>query len=69
MEVGQGPNWGCSSKGKKKMLATIQSRTFLSSRLLSKNIKIRIYKTIVLFILIFMILDSRGEDKRFWTEW
>jgi hypothetical protein len=30
------------------MLATIQSSTFLSSRLLSRNIKIRIYKTVVL---------------------
>jgi hypothetical protein len=30
------------------MLATIRSRTLLSSRLLSKNIKIRIHKTIIL---------------------
>jgi hypothetical protein len=29
------------------MLATIQSRTFLSSRLLFKHVKIRIYKTII----------------------
>jgi hypothetical protein len=26
-------------------------------------------KIIVLYILIFMFLDSRQEDKRFWTEW
>jgi hypothetical protein len=26
-------------------------------------------KIIVLYILIFMFLDSRREDKRFWTEW
>jgi hypothetical protein len=32
------------------MLATIPSRTLLSSRLLSKNIKIRIYKTIILHV-------------------
>jgi hypothetical protein len=30
------------------MLATIKSITFLSSRLLSKNLKIRIYKTTIL---------------------
>jgi hypothetical protein len=35
------------------MLATIQSRTFLSSRLLSKNIKIRIYKTIILPVVLY----------------
>jgi hypothetical protein len=26
-------------------------------------------KIIVLCVLIFMFLDSRREDKRFWTEW
>jgi hypothetical protein len=26
-------------------------------------------KIIILHILIFMFSDSRGEDKRFWTEW
>jgi hypothetical protein len=26
-------------------------------------------KIIVLHILIFVFLDSRQEDKRFWTEW
>jgi hypothetical protein len=26
-------------------------------------------KIIVLYILIFMFLDIRPEDKRFWTEW
>jgi hypothetical protein len=26
-------------------------------------------KIIVLYILIFTFLDSRREDKRFWTEW
>jgi hypothetical protein len=26
-------------------------------------------KVIVLYILIFMFLDSRRQDKRFWTEW
>jgi hypothetical protein len=26
-------------------------------------------KIIVLYILIFMFLDSKREDKRFWTEW
>jgi hypothetical protein len=26
-------------------------------------------KIIVLYILIFMFLDSRWEDERFWTEW
>jgi hypothetical protein len=30
------------------MLATIRSRTFCLSHLLSKNIKVRIYKTIIL---------------------
>jgi hypothetical protein len=35
------------------MLATIQSRTFLSSRLLSNNIKIRIYKTIILPLVLY----------------
>jgi hypothetical protein len=35
------------------MLATIQFRTFLSSRLLSKNIKIRIYRTIILPVLLY----------------
>jgi hypothetical protein len=27
------------------------------------------YKIVVFYILIFMLLDSRGEEKRFWTEW
>jgi hypothetical protein len=26
-------------------------------------------KIIVVYILIFMFLDSKREDKRFWTEW
>jgi hypothetical protein len=26
-------------------------------------------KIIVLYILFFMFLDSKREDKRFWTEW
>jgi hypothetical protein len=26
-------------------------------------------RIIVLYILIFMFLDSRREDERFWTEW
>jgi hypothetical protein len=26
-------------------------------------------KIIVFYILIFKFLDSRGEDRRFWTEW
>jgi hypothetical protein len=26
-------------------------------------------KIIVLYMLIFMFLDNRQEDKRFWTEW
>jgi hypothetical protein len=26
-------------------------------------------KIIVLYILMFMFLDSKREDKRFWTEW
>jgi hypothetical protein len=30
------------------MLATMQTRTFLSSCLLPKNVKIRIYKTVIL---------------------
>jgi hypothetical protein len=34
------------------MLATIQS--FLSSRLLSKNIKIRIYKTVILPVVLYV---------------
>jgi hypothetical protein len=29
----------------------------------------KISKIIVLYILIFMFLDSRREDKSFWTEW
>jgi hypothetical protein len=35
------------------MLATIQSRTFLSSLLLSKNIEIRICKTIILPVVVY----------------
>jgi hypothetical protein len=35
------------------MLATIQSRTFLSSHLLSKNTEIRIYKTINLPVVLY----------------
>jgi hypothetical protein len=35
------------------MLATIQSRTFLSSCLLSKIIKIGIYRTIILFVVLY----------------
>jgi hypothetical protein len=35
------------------MLVTIQSRSFLSSRLPSKNTKIRIYKTIVLPVVLY----------------
>jgi hypothetical protein len=35
------------------LLATIQSRTFFSSRLLSKNIKIRIYKIIILPVVLY----------------
>jgi hypothetical protein len=36
-----------------EMLTTIRSRTFLSSRLLSKIIKIRIYKTIILPVVLY----------------
>jgi hypothetical protein len=32
-------------------------------------ISLRAEHTIVLYILGFMVLDSRQEDKRFWTEW
>jgi hypothetical protein len=35
------------------MLATIQSITFLSSQLLPKNIKIRIYETIILPLVLY----------------
>jgi hypothetical protein len=35
------------------MLATIQCRTILSSRLLSKNITIRIYTTIMLHVVLY----------------
>jgi hypothetical protein len=35
------------------MLATIQFRTLLSSRLLSKSIKIRIYKIIILPVVLY----------------
>jgi hypothetical protein len=35
------------------MLATIQSRTFLSACLLSKNIVIRTYKTIILPVVLY----------------
>ena len=59
-------------------------QTLLSSRLPSKNLKIKIYRTtilpvvlyecettgkiVVLYILIFKFLDSNLEDKRFCTE-
>jgi hypothetical protein len=36
------------------MLATIQSRTFCPSHLLSKNIRIRVYKTIILIVVLYM---------------
>jgi hypothetical protein len=35
------------------MLATIQSRSFLSFHLLSKDVKIRIYKTIILPVILY----------------
>jgi hypothetical protein len=35
------------------MLATIQSKSLLSSRLLSKNVEIRIYKTIILPVVLY----------------
>jgi len=44
-------------------------QNLLSSSSLSKNLKIKIYKIIVLYILIFKFLDSELEDKRFYTEW
>jgi hypothetical protein len=34
------------------MVVTIQSRTFFSSHVLSKNIKIRIYKTIIMRVVL-----------------
>jgi hypothetical protein len=56
------------------MVATIQSRNFLSFRLLSNNIKIRIYKTIILPVVLYgcetwaLILREehrlRGFEKR-----
>jgi hypothetical protein len=35
------------------MLTTIQSRSFLSSRLLSKNVKTRIYKIVLLLVVLY----------------
>jgi hypothetical protein len=49
------------------MLATIQCKICLSSRLLSKNIKIRIYKTIILPVVLYgcktLYLTLREEHR------
>jgi len=49
------------------MLAIIWCRTFLSSRLLSKNLKIKIYKTIILPVPLYgfetWLLTLREEKK------
>jgi hypothetical protein len=64
------------------MLATIHARTFLSSRLLSKNIKICIYKIIILPLVLYgcetwsLILNrehrqrvfGNGAEGNIWTE-
>jgi hypothetical protein len=36
MEVGQGPNWGCSAKGKKKLIVNCTIRKIRITRLLSQ---------------------------------
>jgi hypothetical protein len=56
------------------LLSTLFSNTF--SLCLSLNVRDQVshpYRTMskikLLYIIILMFLDSRREDKRFWTEW
>jgi hypothetical protein len=43
------------------MLATVQSKTFLSSRLLSKNLNIRMHKAIILPVVLYcLVSDIKG---------
>jgi hypothetical protein len=49
------------------MLAIIQSKIFLSSRLISKNLKIKIYRTVILPVMLYgcetWSLTSREEHR------
>jgi hypothetical protein len=51
------------------ILAIIQSRIFLSSRLISKNLKIKIYSTVFLPVVVFVCETwflILGEEHRLW---